>query len=520
MKKSKKGFWIFICPALFAFIVVQIIPTIMGIGYSFTDWNGVGKTKNFVGLGNYITTLTNDTQFRNAFLFTFLFSICAVITVNVIGFALAMLVTQKIKGSNLLRGIFFMPNLIGGILLGFTWQFIFVQVFEAIGEKLQIGWLQGWLTNQKTGFIGLLIVVTWQLSGYMMMIYIAQIQNIPDSVLEAAQIDGAIGWNKLKSIILPLMMPAFTIGLFLSISNAFKLFDQNISLTGGGPVNSTQMLALNIYNTAFGENRFGLAQSKAVIFMIVVMVISIIQLTITKKKEEIYIDILALPKHFSFQNYLKAFEKMDFLHSLINSLVITCVATVLILLVSSMAAWVMVRYKTKVSKVLFLVFSAALLIPFQCVMLPLVDVMSKLHLMNRPGLIFMYIGFGCSMSIVLFHGFIKNIPVELEEAATIDGCNMFQTFFLIVLPLLKGIMATVAVINVMWIWNDFLLPSLIINKNGMQTLPLRTYLFFGQFTKKWDLATAALVLCMIPIVIFYLSCQKHIVKGITAGVGK
>ena len=130
------------------------------------------------------------------------------------------------------------------------------------------------------------------------------------------------------------------------------------------------------------------------------------------------------------------------------------------------------------------------------------------------------IGFGCSMSIVLFHGFIKNIPVELEEAATIDGCNMFQTFFLIVLPLLKGIMATVAVINVMWIWNDFLLPSLVINKNGMQTLPLRTYLFFGQFTKKWDLATAALVLCMIPIVIFYLSCQKHIVKGITAGVGK
>ena len=225
-----------------------------------------------------------------------------------------------------------------------------------------------------------------------------------------------------------------------------------------------------------------------------------------KTLQEIYIDILALPEHFSFQNYLKAFEKMDFLHSLINSLAITCVATVLILLVSSMAAWVMVRYKTKVSKVLFIVFSAALLIPFQCVMLPLVDVMSKLNLMNRPGLIFMYIGFGCSMSIVLFHGFIKNIPVELEEAATIDGCNMFQTFFLIVLPLLKGIMATV--------------PSLIINKNGMQTLPLRTYLFFGQFTKKWDLATAALVLCMIPIVIFYLSCQKHIVKGITAGVGK
>ena len=239
-----------------------------------------------------------------------------------------------------------------------------------------------------------------------------------------------------------------------------------------------------------------------------------------KSLQEIYLDILALPKRFSFQNYVKAFEQMDFLKSLINSLVITCVSTVLIILISSMAAWVLVRYKTKTSKVLFLVFAVAQLIPFQCVMLPLVNVMSKLHLMNRPGLVFMYMGFGCAMSIILFHGFIKNIPVELEEAATIDGCNMFQTFFLIVAPLLKGIIATVAVINAMWIWNDFLLPSLVINKNGMQTLPLRTYLFFGQFTKKWDLATAALVLCMVPIVVFYLSCQKHIVKGITAGVGK
>ncbi|MGN1197860.1 MAG: carbohydrate ABC transporter permease [Acetatifactor sp.] len=239
-----------------------------------------------------------------------------------------------------------------------------------------------------------------------------------------------------------------------------------------------------------------------------------------KSLQEIYINILALPEKFSFYNYFQAFDKMKFLSAMVNSLLITTVSTVLILLVSSMAAWVLVRYKTKVSKVLFLIFSSALLIPFQCVMLPLVDVMSKLNLMNRPGLVFMYVGFGCSMSIVLYHGFIKNIPAELEEAAMIDGCNMFQTFFVIVAPLLKGITATVAVINAMWIWNDFLLPSLVINKNGMQTLPLRTYLFFGQFTRKWDLATAALVLCMIPIIIFYLSCQKYIVKGITAGAEK
>ena len=239
-----------------------------------------------------------------------------------------------------------------------------------------------------------------------------------------------------------------------------------------------------------------------------------------KSLQNIYINVLALPKQLSFQNYTKAFKEMDYVKAFMNSFAITCISTALIILISSMAAWVLVRYKTGTSKILFLMFAAVQLIPFQCVMLPLVDIMSKLHLMNRPGLVFMYMGFGCAMSIILFHGFIKNIPIELEEAAIIDGCNMVQTFINIVLPLLKGIIATVAVINVMWIWNDFLLPSLVINKNGMQTLPLRTYLFFGQFTKKWDLATASLMLCMIPIVLFYLSCQKYIVKGITAGVGK
>ena len=239
-----------------------------------------------------------------------------------------------------------------------------------------------------------------------------------------------------------------------------------------------------------------------------------------KSLQDIYINVLALPKQLSFQNYTKAFKEMDYVKAFMNSFAITCISTALIILISSMAAWVLVRYKTRTSKILFLMFAAVQLIPFQCVMLPLVDIMSKLHLMNRPGLVFMYMGFGCAMSIILFHGFIKNIPIELEEAAIIDGCNMVQTFINIVLPLLKGIIATVAVINVMWIWNDFLLPSLVINKNGMQTLPLRTYLFFGQFTKKWDLATASLMLCMIPIVLFYLSCQKYIVKGSTAGVGK
>ena len=285
MRKPKWSFWAFIGPALFSFILVQIIPTLMGIYYSFTDWSGVGSNINFVGLKNYIKVFTNDSQFAHAFLFTVVFAVCAVISINVVGFGLALLVTQKFKGANLMRGVFFMPNLIGGILLGFTWQFIFVQVFTTLGKSFNIPFLLGWLSNTETGFIGLLIVETWQLSGYMMIIYIAQLQSIPDSVLEAAALDGATGFTKLRTIVMPLMMPAFTIGLFLSISNTFKLFDQNVALTNGGPANSTQMISLNIYNTAFQENNFGLAQAKAMIFMIVVAAISLVQLNITKNKE-------------------------------------------------------------------------------------------------------------------------------------------------------------------------------------------------------------------------------------------
>lgn len=239
-----------------------------------------------------------------------------------------------------------------------------------------------------------------------------------------------------------------------------------------------------------------------------------------KTLPEIYIDVLALPKQFSFNNYAKAIQQLDFFTSFTNSFVITLSSVILILITSSMAAWVLVRYKNRWSNFFFVLFSAALLIPFQCVMLPLIDMMSNIGLMNRPGLVFMYVGFGSSMSIILFHGFIKNVPLELEEAATIDGCGMFRCFFSIVLPLLKGIFVTVATINIMWIWNDFLLPQLTINKAGWQTIPLKTYMFFGQFTKKWDLATAGLILGMIPIMIFYLLAQKYIVQGVTDGAIK
>ena len=283
MKKSKIGFWTFILPSLTFFVLVVIIPAVWGLGYSFTDWNGISKDIHFVGVGNYIKIFTEDKDFLHAFGFTAIFSVLAVIGVNVSGFLLALLVTSKAKATTLMRGAFFMPNLIGGILLGFTWQFIFVQAFGAVYNAT--GWkvFSNWLSDTKTSFMGLLILVIWQLAGYMMIIYIAQIQNIPDNLLEAAEIDGAGYMQRLRHVILPLVAPAFTIGLFLSLTTCFKLYDQNLALTNGGPYNSTEMMSLNIYNSAFKYNELGVAQAKAVVFLMIVAAIGLTQLYFSKK---------------------------------------------------------------------------------------------------------------------------------------------------------------------------------------------------------------------------------------------
>ncbi|NMA84646.1 MAG: sugar ABC transporter permease [Epulopiscium sp.] len=285
MKKNKGWFIAFVAPVLIAFLMVQIIPIFIGIYYSFTDWNGIGTQANWIGFRNYIYIFTKDKDFLNSFIFTSKFAAVSVIMINIMGFGLALLVTQKLKISNFLRGVFFIPNLIGGLILGFVWQFIFLKAFDWLGGQLGIEALRGWLSTPNTGFWGLVILMSWQLSGYMMIIYIAGLQSISQELKEAASIDGANYLQKLRHIIIPLVAPAFTVGTFLSLSNSFKLFDQNLALTNGGPYDSTQMLTLNIYNTAFAYNKLGLAQAKAVIFLLAVAMITLTQLYYSKKKE-------------------------------------------------------------------------------------------------------------------------------------------------------------------------------------------------------------------------------------------
>ena len=238
-----------------------------------------------------------------------------------------------------------------------------------------------------------------------------------------------------------------------------------------------------------------------------------------KTAKGIFMNVLSLPAKgtFTVHNYVQAFDDLNFMHSLMNSLLITIISTTLIVVFASMAAWMLVRTKSKWSTFLFFLFAVAMLIPFQSVMLPLINILGKLNLLNPAGLILAYLGFGSSLSIVLYHGFIKGVPLELEEAALLDGCNKLQVFWLIVFPLLKPITVTVSILNVMWVWNDFLLPQLIINRPEWHTIPLKMFYFFGQYSKRWDLALAGLVIGMIPIIVFYFFAQKHIVKGITQG---
>ena len=277
MEKSIKRYWpVFILPTMAAFMIGFVVPFLEGIYLSFCDFTTI-KDASFVGLENYAKAISHKT-FTHAFSFTTVFAIVTLVLINVLAFAVALALTQKIKGTNIFRTVFFMPNLIGGIVLGYVWQLIFDGILGKFDLALKL--------NAKFGFWGLVILICWQQIGYMMIVYIAGLQAIPGSLNEAAMIDGANARQRLFKITIPMMMPSITICTFLTITNSFKLFDQNLSLTSGEPMHQTEMMALNIYDTFYGHVGFeGVGQAKAVIFFIIVVAIGLIQLRATRDKE-------------------------------------------------------------------------------------------------------------------------------------------------------------------------------------------------------------------------------------------
>ena len=280
MEKAIKKFWpVFVLPTLAAFIIGFIWPFVWGIGLSFCKFTTVNNVQ-FVGLSNYLNIWIDNT-FTHAFVFTTLFTIVSTVLINVFAFLLALLLTRHVRGTNIFRTVYFMPNLIGGVVLGYIWQILLNGVLTLLEKPLLS-------LNATYGFWGIVILMCWQHIGYMMIIYIAVLQNVPPDLIEAARIDGANNRQVLTRVKIPMVMPSITICTFLTLTNSFKLFDQNLSLTGGEPNHATEMLALNIYNTFYarsGPQWKGIGQAKAVIFFVVVVIIALVQLKATSSKE-------------------------------------------------------------------------------------------------------------------------------------------------------------------------------------------------------------------------------------------
>ena len=275
-KAIKKYFPVFVLPTMIAFTIGFIAPFLLGIYLSFCKFTTVTDAK-FIGLDNYIKTL-GDAEFIHSLWYTALYTVVTVLLINVLAFAVAMFLTKGIKGTNIFRTVFFMPNLIGGIVLGYVWQLLLNGILANFDRTLTY--------SEVYGFWGLVILVLWQQVGYMMIIYISGIQNIPGELIEAAKIDGANSWQILKNVTIPMVMPSITICTFMTLTNGFKLFDQNLALTNGAPSKMSELLALNIYNTFYGRAGWeGVGQAKAVEFFVLVAIIALIQNKLTRSKE-------------------------------------------------------------------------------------------------------------------------------------------------------------------------------------------------------------------------------------------
>lgn len=287
ISKGRKAFLYltFAGPAMVFFALMVIIPLFYGVYLTFTDWNGISSTINLVGLKNYADALA-DTAFWNALFQTVGYSLISVITINLVAFMLAWLLTSGVKAQNFLRAGFFTPNLIGGLILGFIWQFLFSRVIVNLHQFFPVALFEkSWLSTPSTAFAAMIIVTTWQYSGYMLLIYISGFVGVPTDLIEAARIDGATEGIITRKIRLPLMVPSIVVCLFLSITRTFKVYDLNLSLTGGGPYDSTKMAAMHIFAKAFEEQRYGVGQAEALVLFVVIAVIALTQTYLGKKRE-------------------------------------------------------------------------------------------------------------------------------------------------------------------------------------------------------------------------------------------
>lgn len=284
--RNVSNYLLFMGPAVLLFVVIGLIPFFYEIWFSFTNWDGIHANYNFVGIKNYLEVIKNDSKYWTSMWFTVKFSVCVVVLSNFIGFWWAYGLSKNIPFRNVMRAGFYLPRIVGGVILGFLWRFIITELFPLIGKVTGIGWFaQSWFQTESSSFWAMVIVMTWSMAGYMMIIYVAGLTSISSDYIEAATIDGARSGHVLRYIILPLLMPAFTQCLFLSMVNSLKVYDLNISLTNGNPFRLSEAVTMNVYQTAFSSNKMGYGSAKALILVLVIAVVSLIQVAVTTRKE-------------------------------------------------------------------------------------------------------------------------------------------------------------------------------------------------------------------------------------------
>ena len=558
--ERKRTFMLITIPVLILFFTFNTLPLIKGFIYSFTNFKGYGSYE-WVGLRNYID-LFQDARVGKSYLFTFKFAIVATIIVNVVSLILALGLNSKIRAKSTLRGIYFIPNVLGGLVVGYIFSFIFTYILPTIGDRLGIGFLSSsMLASTKSAWFAIVIVAAWQAIAMNTIIYISGLQTVPEDVYEAGAIDGATGWSKFKNLTFPLIIPFFTINMVLCMKNFLMVFDQIMSLTKGGPAQSTESISYLIYRNGMDGGQFGFQSANAVLFFVVIVAISVFQLTFLnknqvagktnwpvtillilgcitiffplymavviafKKPSEMTNDIagaLSLPSSWSFSNFTEAMKVTDFWNSLGNSLLITIVTVVLAILIHSIAGYAIGRNmaNSKFYKFSYLYIVSGMFVPFAILMMPLVKQTSQMGIGNRVGVIVLYVVFYMPMNLLLYSGYLKNIPMALEEAAKVDGASTWKTYWSIIFPIMKPMHATVAVLTALGTWNDVMTPLVIMSGTGKNTLPLAQLNFQTQFGTNYNLAFASYLLALIPILIFYLVCQKQILNGVVNGAVK
>ncbi len=285
-RRNALEFTYFTIPAVVVILLFVEIPFLMSILYSFTKWNGLEKVPTFIGLQNYVELLTNDKDLVRALGFTLIFTVMMVVLTNLVALLLAILLDSNIKGRNILRAAFYVPNIISLIVIGYVWRFIFSKAFDSLYNLTHLGIFQlSWLGDSKIAFLSVVIVSVWQAVGFYLVIYIAGLQTVSKDIIEASYIDGASGVKRFFTITLPLIMPSITVSVFYSLANALKTFDVIFSLTFGGPGTATTTIALDIYKTAFSDNRFGYGSAKSVVLFLLILLITVLQVAFFKKKE-------------------------------------------------------------------------------------------------------------------------------------------------------------------------------------------------------------------------------------------